>query len=307
MEAWDFITAGGGLYNNLDYSFTVAHPGGTWTELPPTMPGGGSPSFRKQLRLLQDFISGFDFIRMKPDNQVILSGTPATMTARALAERGKAYAIYVRTIPLTNQFSARWTGFITPRDSGDYTFHLSSKERARLWVDDRQIIDNWKDHPETEDRGAIKLEKGRRYPIRIEYFYRRSPGVVKLAWARDSQPKTPIPAGVLMPSDGKGKGLKGEFFAEQSTGPKMERLLFSRVDTAVEFEWDQNSLATSAQIQRGLTLALDLPAGCYKAEWIDAKSGEFIKQGNFKHGAGAWAAKFPDFKDDIALRLKACR
>ena len=28
-EAWEFITAGGGLFNNLDYSFTVHHPAGT--------------------------------------------------------------------------------------------------------------------------------------------------------------------------------------------------------------------------------------------------------------------------------------
>ena len=28
-EAWDFILAGGGLYDNLDYSFTVSHPDGS--------------------------------------------------------------------------------------------------------------------------------------------------------------------------------------------------------------------------------------------------------------------------------------
>jgi len=29
MEAWEFLLAGGALFNNLDYSFTAAHPDGT--------------------------------------------------------------------------------------------------------------------------------------------------------------------------------------------------------------------------------------------------------------------------------------
>ncbi|MBT4820552.1 MAG: cellulase family glycosylhydrolase, partial [Lentisphaerae bacterium] len=38
-EGWAFILAGGGLYNNLDYSFTVGHEDGTF-EYPTTQPGG---------------------------------------------------------------------------------------------------------------------------------------------------------------------------------------------------------------------------------------------------------------------------
>jgi hypothetical protein len=104
-EGWDFLLAGGGLYNNLDYSFTVGHEDGTFV-FPSTQPGGGSPALRKQLRILKDFLYGFDFVRMKPDNAVIKGGAitsplavgaapEAKVTARALAEAGKAYALYV--------------------------------------------------------------------------------------------------------------------------------------------------------------------------------------------------------------------
>jgi hypothetical protein len=30
MEAWEFLLTGGGLYNNLDYSFAVGHEDGTF-------------------------------------------------------------------------------------------------------------------------------------------------------------------------------------------------------------------------------------------------------------------------------------
>ena len=39
-EGWEFVLAGGGLYNNLDYSFTVGHEDGGF-QFPSTQPGGG--------------------------------------------------------------------------------------------------------------------------------------------------------------------------------------------------------------------------------------------------------------------------
>ena len=91
-EGWDFLIAGGALYNNLDYSFTPEHPDGTF--LTYKSPGGGSPELRKQLRILRQFLYGFDFVSMKPDDSVIRDVSP-NLSARALVERGKAYAVYL--------------------------------------------------------------------------------------------------------------------------------------------------------------------------------------------------------------------
>ncbi len=114
-EGWDFLLAGGGLYNNLDYSFTPKHPDGTFLKY--RSPGGGSPALRKQLRILKDFLYGFDFVRMKPDNAVIKS-VSGGLSARALVERGKAYAIYLH-VPLPNK----------PKRMSD---HLRDKVQATL-------------------------------------------------------------------------------------------------------------------------------------------------------------------------------
>lgn len=95
MEGWDFIIAGGGLFNHLDYSFVAGHEDGTF-EYPSTQPGGGSAALRGQLKILSEFIRRFEFWRMKPDNSVIKSGVPDGVSARALAEPGRAYAIYIR-------------------------------------------------------------------------------------------------------------------------------------------------------------------------------------------------------------------
>jgi hypothetical protein len=98
-EGWNFLLAGGGLYNNLDYSFTPQHPGGTFLDY--KSPGGGSPALRKQLGILKNFLYGFDFVHMQPDEGVIRKAS-GTVSARALSDSTKAYAIYLHT-PIPNK------------------------------------------------------------------------------------------------------------------------------------------------------------------------------------------------------------
>jgi hypothetical protein len=93
-DAWAFLMAGGGVYDNLDYSFTTERENGTDKQ---RAPGGGSPALRSQLKILRDFMFSFDFIRMAPDPSTIASVKGSDgVRGWALAEKGKSYAIYLR-------------------------------------------------------------------------------------------------------------------------------------------------------------------------------------------------------------------
>jgi len=94
VEAWEFILAGGGLFNHLDYSFTARHEDGTFV-YPAKQPGGGNPAFRRQMKVLKDYIDGFDFLRMKPLPSVVTNKAFAGVTSRVLGEPGRAYAVYL--------------------------------------------------------------------------------------------------------------------------------------------------------------------------------------------------------------------
>ncbi len=94
-EAWEFILAGGGLYNNLDYSFTTSHEDGTF-EYPASQPGGGNAAFRRQIKLLKDFIRGFEFVKMKPARESIAAPLPKDARFQMLAEPGRQYAAYFK-------------------------------------------------------------------------------------------------------------------------------------------------------------------------------------------------------------------
>jgi hypothetical protein len=96
IEAWEFILAGGGLFNHLDYSFVAGHEDGTF-EYPKEQPGGGNPGYRKQLRILVDFMRSLEFIRMKPDKTFVKAVQPGDLKVHALSEPGrKSYAMYLR-------------------------------------------------------------------------------------------------------------------------------------------------------------------------------------------------------------------
>lgn len=93
IQGWDFLMAGGALYNNLDYSFAVGHEDGAFTP-PPGTPGGGSAALRRQLRYLRAFFDEIPFWRMQSAPDTLARG-PEGATVRALEEPGKVYAIYV--------------------------------------------------------------------------------------------------------------------------------------------------------------------------------------------------------------------
>ncbi|HWI57361.1 MAG TPA: cellulase family glycosylhydrolase, partial [Bacillota bacterium] len=96
MEAWDFIVAGGGLFNHLDYSFVAGHEDGTFA-YPASQPGGGNPVLRRQFGFLSEVVNRLDFVHMRPDDQVVKAELPPGATVRALVKPGQEYLIYLRT------------------------------------------------------------------------------------------------------------------------------------------------------------------------------------------------------------------
>jgi hypothetical protein len=128
MEAWDFIIAGGGLFNHLDYSFTAGHEDGTFL-FPSSQPGGGTPALRRQLRFLSELITKADFLHMHPANDLIHGNLPSGPSARVLAKPGEDFIVYLRT-PATAEpngqchhenFSDQQISFELTLPPGDFT------------------------------------------------------------------------------------------------------------------------------------------------------------------------------------------
>lgn len=96
MEAWDFLVAGGGLFNNLDYSFTSGHEDGSYI-FPASQPGGGTAQLRRQFQFLSQTLRRLDFVHMHPDSSLAKADLPSGATLRVLANPGAVYLLYLRT------------------------------------------------------------------------------------------------------------------------------------------------------------------------------------------------------------------
>jgi beta-glucosidase len=65
-------------------------------------------------------------------------------------------------------FSARWTGFLTPAESGTYQIGLMGSMQ-QLWLDGKLVVDDNILHDPNPQMATLALTKGHRYAIKIEY------------------------------------------------------------------------------------------------------------------------------------------
>ena len=65
-------------------------------------------------------------------------------------------------------FSVRWTGFLTPPESGKYQIGLIGSMQ-RLWLDGKLVVDDAILHDPNPQMATLQLTKGHRYPIKVEY------------------------------------------------------------------------------------------------------------------------------------------
>src|SRR5581483_4394203 len=67
-------------------------------------------------------------------------------------------------------FSVRWTGYVTPPQTGTYFIGLTGS-RHRMWFDGKLIVDDAVLHDPNAQNVELQLTKGHRYPIKIEYGF----------------------------------------------------------------------------------------------------------------------------------------
>jgi hypothetical protein len=133
IQGWEFLLAGGALYNNLDYSFTVGHENGTFS-YPSTQPGGGGTALRRQLGILLDFLNRLDLVHMQPAPALIANALPAGISAQALQGEGQQFAIYLHTGQVRKDQKPR---YVTGKEPIEVTLSLSllaGRYRVR-WLD----------------------------------------------------------------------------------------------------------------------------------------------------------------------------
>jgi 4-amino-4-deoxy-L-arabinose transferase-like glycosyltransferase len=99
--------------------------------------------------------------------------------------------------PFSAPFSARYEGFLDAPKTGTYTLAVNCNERARVFVDGEQVVENLT--PDTTQEGSVRLDAGR-HALRLEYQKAQGayPQLV-LYWTPPGQVKQKVPFTALSP------------------------------------------------------------------------------------------------------------
>ncbi len=98
-----------------------------------------------------------------------LSGSPVLTRTDATVDFDWAEGSPGAGVPATN-WSARWTGTLTPSASGAHRLVVSSDDGSRLLVDGNVVVDNWGDHGDLAGSVTMDLQAGHAYAIEIDYY-----------------------------------------------------------------------------------------------------------------------------------------
>ncbi len=83
-----------------------------------------------------------------------------------------------------NDYQITWTGKLVPPVSGEYTLGLHSDDGARVYINNKLVIDNWtsRDFSIYPIRSEVSLEANKEYDIRVEYFQISGGSKIRLSW-----------------------------------------------------------------------------------------------------------------------------
>jgi hypothetical protein len=125
----------------------------------------------------------------------------------------------------TDNFSARWNK-VANFTEGMYTFEVTADDGIRLYVDNKIVLDKWKDQPPTSYKVDLALNAGN-HALKLEYYERGGGAQAKLAYA-------------------KSQGFTGKYWNYSGTPAiPSEAPILTREDALINFNWGQNSPGAS--------------------------------------------------------------
>ena len=97
---------------------------------------------------------------------------------------------------LSEHFYVRWTGVVRVPKDGTYTFAINSDDGSRVFIDDKEVIDNGGVHAMEEKSGEVTLKSGD-HKIKVEFFENEGGAGCILMWSAAGVEQAVVPATAL--------------------------------------------------------------------------------------------------------------
>ena len=86
-------------------------------------------------------------------------------------------------------FSVRWTGYLTFPETGDFYIGVEGNDGYRLFLNNTFIISQWVKGSYGSQLKKFHFEKGKSYPVKIEFFESSGSVRLKLVWKKEEDTK----------------------------------------------------------------------------------------------------------------------
>ena len=175
-----------------------------------------------------------------------LAGSPVLVRNDATVDFDWGQSTPAQNVPADN-FSARWTRS-SNFDGATYRFHVTVDDGARVWVDDRLVVDEWRDGSLREITADTNLSYGP-HRVKVEFYERIGNARIQVWWEKF----TPTYS-----------DWRGEYFPTQDLSGNS---LIVRNDKAIDFNWAKAAPVAGLPID-GFSVrwsrALTFAAGAYR-------------------------------------------
>ena len=114
-------------------------------------------------------------------DNIRLEGEPALRRTDAALNFAWGFGGVSSKLPAN--YSARWTGTLSPPETADYILGFTGQDGYRVWLDGQLFVDDWTTHrPSTTVTRPVHLEKDKAYAIKVEYFQTVRSAEARLVW-----------------------------------------------------------------------------------------------------------------------------
>ena len=180
---------------------------------------------------------------------------------------------WVRNSPgypvIEDHFTAEWNGYLVPPVTGKYVFSAQCDDGMRLWIDGKLILDKWdmsaqgseseamRDASQGKHLAELFLEKGKPYPLKVEYHEEVQNASLSLAWLRPDSINEVIPASAFRTRTDAGspRGLEAVYRS------KRQYIAYTTNHGnlyAICFEWPEKQLILP--LSSGVNLPIEKPS-----------------------------------------------
>jgi beta-glucosidase len=128
----------------------------------------------------KDLFEDFPFYVYQDDKKI--QGANAEFFLGTKLQGEPIFERYYKTVKLENEdfwgdspvpkndFSARFTSYFTPEESGYYALGCIGNDGYRIFVDDKEVLNVWRSQGPTPGKEDVFLNSGQEYKIVVEYF-----------------------------------------------------------------------------------------------------------------------------------------